>query len=94
MKAVSYDQRNGGHGKVCGALLSIRTLPCCFLIAFLLFLPYLIPLTSNRFSLAFGTQGRSRRLKPFSYREEMGDTEKLLHSEEPHSVLVGFLLAR
>ena len=32
---------------------------------------------SNCLNLPFGTQGRSRRLKPLSYRQEMGDTERL-----------------
>lgn len=39
-------------------------------------------------SLPFGTRGRSGRLKPFSYRQETGDTERLLYPGGPHRVLL------
>ena len=41
-------------------------------------------------NLPFGTQGRSRRLKPFSYKQEMGDTERLLVCGRAPRVLPGF----
>ena len=63
----------------------------CFLTAFPLFLHSLTPLISNCLNLPFGTQGRSRRLKPFSYKQEMGGTERLSYPGEPHRVLLGFV---
>ena len=51
----------------------------CFLTDFSLFLCSLIPLVSKCLNLPFGTQERSRRLKPFSYKQEMGDMESLLY---------------
>ena len=33
--------------------------------------------------LLFGTQGRSRRMKPFPYKQEMRDTERLHTQEGP-----------
>ena len=65
----------------CHALLLRRNqdpaplLHYCFLMPFLCFC---IPshLMSNCLNLPFGTQGRSRRLKPFSYKQETRDTEK------------------
>ena len=37
--------------------------------------------------LLFGTQGRSRRMKPFPYKQEMRDTERLCG---PHRDLLSF----
>ena len=54
------------------------------------FLPSLTPLVGNCLNLPFGTQGTSRRRKPFSYKQEMGDTAGLLHLGKPHRVLLGF----
>lgn len=42
-----------------------------------LFLHSLAPLSSDSLNLPFGTWGGSRRLKPFSYKPEMGDTGRL-----------------
>ena len=39
----------------------------------------LTPLNSNCLNLPFGTQGRSRRWKPFSSEQEMGDKERCLY---------------
>ena len=44
-------------------------------------------LISNCLNLPFQTQGRSRRLKPFSYKE-MGDAERLLYPGQPYSVSI------
>ena len=38
-------------------------------------------LISNCLSLLFETQGRSRRVKPFSYKQETGNTEKICTQE-------------
>ena len=62
----------------------VPSLHCCF------FLHSLIPLISNCLNLPFGTQGRSKRLKLFSYKQEMGDTERLLCPGGPHRVLLRF----
>lgn len=43
---------------------------CCFLTAFPLFLHSLSLLISNCLNLLFSSQGRSRRVKPFSYKWE------------------------
>ena len=43
---------------------------------------------SNCLNLCFGTQGRSRRLKPFSHKQEMRNTERLLYPGGPHQVLL------
>ena len=50
----------------------------------LLFLHPLTPLISNCLNLPFGPQRRSRRWKPFSYKQEMGDTESTLYLGEGH----------
>ena len=51
---------------------------------------HLLPsLIGNCLSLPFGTRGRSRRPKPFSYKQEMGDKERLLCPRGPHRVLLG-----
>ena len=48
----------------------------CLLTASPLFLLTLTPLMSNCLNLPFGTQGRSRRLKSFSYKQEVGVKRK------------------
>ena len=53
----------------------------------------LTPLITNCLNLPFGTQGRSKRLKPFSYKQEMGDTERPSYMGDmggPHRVLLDF----
>ena len=58
-----------------------RTLPYhCAVSAYLLslFLYALSPLISDCLNLLFEMQVRSRRPKPFSYQQEMGDVERLL----------------
>ena len=40
---------------------------------------FLTHLNSNCLNLPFGTQGRSRRWKHFSYKQEMGDKERCLY---------------
>ena len=67
------------------------SLRCCFLTAFPLFLHSLTPLISNCLDLPFGTQGMSRRLKPFLYKQETGDMERLLYLGGSHSVLLSFI---
>ena len=62
----------------------------CLLIVFPLFLHYFTLLFSNYLNLPFGTQRRSRRLKPLFNKQEMGDTEYPLYSGGPHEVLLGF----
>ena len=62
-----------------------------FWTAFPLFLYSLTPLSSNCLNLPFGTQGSSRRLKPFSYKQETGDIERFLHLGGTHRVLLGFI---
>ena len=42
----------------------------------------------RRNGVAFGTQERPRRLKPVSYRQEMGDIEGLLYPGRPHRILL------
>ena len=63
----------------------------CFLTAFPLFLHSLpsASLISKSLNLLFGTQGRSRRLKPFFYKQEQG-TEGLLYPGRPCRVLLSF----
>ena len=53
-----------------------HSLQCCFLTGFALLLHSPSSLISNYLNLPFGTQGRSWRLKPFPYKQEMGDTEE------------------
>ena len=48
----------------------------CLLTASPLFLLTFTPLMSNYLNLPFGTQGRSRRLKSFSYKQEVGVKRK------------------
>lgn len=60
----------------------------CFLAAFPLSLPSLSSLISSCLKLPFGTQGRTRRAKPFSYKQETGDRERLLYPRGPHRVLL------
>ena len=62
----------------------VPSLQYCF---FLHSLPSLI---SDCLNLPFGIQGRSRRLKPFSYKQEIGDTERLSCLGGSHRVLLGF----
>ena len=47
-------------------------------------------LMRNCLNLPFGTQGRSRRRKPFFYGQEMGDVERLLYPGGPHRFLLSF----
>ena len=63
----------------------------CFLTAFPLFLHSHTSLIIDCLNLPFGTQGRPRRLKPFSSKQETGDTEILLYLGGPHSVLLSFI---
>ena len=56
------------------------------------FLHFLTPLISSCLNLPFGTQGRSRRLKPFSYKQAMGDTKRPWYLGGPYRVLLGFSL--
>jgi len=71
-----------------------RTLLYCCTTVFLTTLPFFLhPLSSlvnNCLNLLFGTQGRSRRLKPFLYQRETGDTESLFVPGGPHRVLPSF----
>ena len=62
----------------------------CFLTAFPWFLHSFTLLISNRLNLPFETQGRSEKLKFFPYKQETGDTERLLYARGPHRVLPGF----
>ena len=64
----------------------------CFLTAFPLFLYSLTSLITSCLNLPFGTQGRSRRLKPFSYKQAMGDTKRPWYLGGPYRVLLGFSL--
>ena len=50
----------------------------CFLTASPLSLYHLLSLVNSCLNLPFGTQGRSWRLKPISYKQETGDTNRLL----------------
>ena len=50
----------------------------------------LTALVSHCWNWPFGTHGRCRRLRPFSYKQEMGDTERFLCLGGPHRVLLGF----
>lgn len=45
---------------------------------------------SHALNLPFGTQGRSRRLKPFLCQRETGDPESLFVPGGPHKVLLSF----
>ena len=56
-----------------------------------LFLHPLPSVISNCLNLPFETQGRSRRLKPFTYKQETGDMERLLYPGEPHDFNPPFL---
>lgn len=51
-------------------------------------LPHL-QLISSCLNLPCGTQGWSRRLNPFFYKKEMGNTERLLYLGGPNTVLLG-----
>ena len=62
----------------------------CFLTAHSLFLHSFPSLISNCLNLPFGTQGKSRRLKPLSYRHEMGDMERLSYPGGPDMALLSF----
>ena len=54
-----------------------------FFIALPFFLDSLTSLISNCLNLPFGTQKRSRRLKSFSYKQEMGNMERICTQEGP-----------
>ena len=59
----------------------------CTIISFCI--PSLLQLLTQ---MSFGTQGRSRKLKPFSYKQEK-DTERPLYLGEPHRVLHAFSIS-
>ena len=65
------------------------TLPYLCTIVFLtappLSLLSLTSLVSNCLNCPFGTQGRCRKLRPFSYKHEMMDPERLLYLGAPHN---------
>ena len=65
-------------------------LPYCFWNAFPLLLHSLTPPISNCSNLPFETQGRFKRLKPFSCNQEMEDAERLLCPRVPQGVLLTF----
>lgn len=48
------------------------------------------PLIRNCLNLPFETQGKSRRLKAFSYQQETGDPERLLYPGGLLRVLLSF----
>ena len=54
----------------------------CFLASFPSSLHPLTLLVSDCLNLPFGTPGRSRKLKPFSYKKEMGVIEGLWYQED------------
>ena len=68
----------------------IRSLHYCFLTAFPLFLHSLPSLISNCLNLLFGTQGRSKRLKLFSYKQEMWGHRKAFVPRRAHMFLLSF----
>ena len=57
----------------------------CFLNVPPLSLHSLTSLISNCLNCPFGTQGRCRKPRPFSYKHEMMDPERLLYLGAPHS---------
>ena len=54
-----------------------------FLTASPLFLHSLSSLISNCLNMPFGTQGRSRRLKPFSYKQDRGHRQAFVPRKAP-----------
>ena len=62
----------------------------CFLTTLPLFMHSLTSLVNTCLNMSFGTQGRSRRLKPFLCKWETGDTESLFVPGGPHRVLLSF----
>ena len=55
----------------------------CLLMAAPLFLNSFPSLISSYLNLPFGIQRSSRRVKPFSYRQEMGDMERICTQDGP-----------
>ena len=64
---------------------SILACTIVFLTAPPLSLLSLTSLVSNCLNCPFGTQGRCRKLRPFSYKHEMMDPERLLYLGAPHN---------
>lgn len=52
--------------------------------------PVTLLLTPNCLSPFFGSLGRPTRLKPFFYKQGIGDWERLLYPRRPHRVLLVF----
>ena len=50
------------------------------------------PLTSYCLNLPFGTQGRSRRLNHFSYKQELRDTVRFLYLGRSYKILLDFIV--
>lgn len=57
------------------------------------FLPFLPLLTTNSLNLPFGTQRRTWRPKPFTSKQESGDTERPWYSGGLHKALQGFSIS-
>ena len=55
----------------------------CFLTVFPSSLHSLTALVRDCLNLPFGTPGRSRKLKPFSYKKEMGVMKGLWYQKDP-----------
>ena len=83
--AVSCDSgvfvRRGELTSFYSAILPAKAL--FFLDCSLLSLHPLLSLINNCLNLLFGTQGRSWKLKPIPYKQETGDTKRLLCSGAP-----------
>ena len=79
-------------GRVCSSRRSQDGAPfCCSTVSWLAppLSPHpLLSLIRNCLRLSFGTQGRSWRLKSSSYKQEKGDTERLLYPTGSCSVSI------
>ena len=78
-----------------GGTRTTLKLNCCFLMVFPLPLHSLTCRINNSLNLPFRTQGRSRRLQHFRYKQESGNTEGPLYWGAPfrvYRVLQGILL--
>ena len=78
-----------------GGTRTTLKLNCCFLMVFPLPLHSLTCRINNSLNLPFRTQGRSRRLQHFRYKQESGNTERPLYWGAPfrvYCVLQGILL--
>ena len=78
-----------------GGTRTTLKLNCCFLMVFPLPLHSLTCTINNSLNLPFRTQGRSRRLQHFRYKQESGNTERPLYWGAPfrvYRVLQGILL--